>query len=330
MIRRRRLLTIAAAAALAPALPARAVAISQWRGVALGAEASITLAHPEAGRITELARAEIARLEAVFSLHRPDSALARLNAAGRLEAPPLELLDCLALAGRVHAATGGAFDPTVQPLWALHAAHYAASPEGPPPPEAAVAAARARTGWDRLRLDPGAIRLEPGMALTLNGIAQGYIADRVAALLRGQGLDRVLVNTGEHVALGGDPRGGPWQVRLRAGAAILPDPVALDDLALASSATGGTVFDAAGRAGHILDPRTGRPGPAHWRLVSVTAPRAAVADALSTAGCLLDRAGIDRALAAFPRAGLAALVPDAGPAPRPGIRAASGQANGHG
>lgn len=322
---RRRLLTIAAAAALAPALPARAVPISQWRGVALGAEASITLAHPEAGRIIDLARAEIARLEAVFSLYRRDSALARLNAAGRLEAPPLELLDCLALAGRVHAATDGAFDPTVQPLWALHAAHYATSPEGPPPAAAAIAAARARTGWQRLRLDPGAIRLEPGMALTLNGIAQGYIADRVAALLRGQGLERVLVNTGEFVALGGDPRGGPWQVRLRAGAGLLPDAVPLDGGALASSAVTGTTFDSAGAAGHILDPRTGRPGPAHWRLVSVTAPSAALADALSTACCLMDRVGIDRALSAFPQARLAALVSASGPAPRPGIRAAHGQ-----
>jgi thiamine biosynthesis lipoprotein len=112
MIRRRRLLTLAAAAALAPALPARARPIHQWRGVALGADASITLAHPDAPRIVERALAEIARLEGVFSLHRPDSALARLNATGHLAAPPFELLECLGLCGRVHAATGGAFSPS--------------------------------------------------------------------------------------------------------------------------------------------------------------------------------------------------------------------------
>lgn len=307
-MRRRRLLTIAAAATVAPALLARATPISQWRGVALGADATITLAHPEAERIVELALAEIARLEAIFSLHRADSALARLNAEGRLIAPPFELLDCLGLAARVHAVTGGAFDPTVQPLWALHAAHYADNPEAAPPPAAAVAAARARTGWHRLRIGPDAIGLEPGMALTLNGIAQGYVADRVADLLRGLGLDRVLVNTGEYLALGGDPRGGPWQVRLRAGEALLHEAVALQDAALASSAMCGTTFDAAGRAGHILDPRTGRPGSGFWRLVSVTAPRAALADALSTAFCLLDRARIDTALRAVPAARLAALA----------------------
>jgi thiamine biosynthesis lipoprotein len=148
------------------------------------------------------------------------------------------------------------------------------------------------------------------MALTLNGIAQGYVADRVVALLRGMGLDRVLVNTGEYAALGGDPRGGAWQVGLRAGDALLPQAVALDGAGLATSSMVGTTFDSAGRAGHILDPRTGRPGPRLWRLVSVTAPRAALADALSTAFCLMDGAGIDAVLRAFPSARVAALVPD--------------------
>lgn len=310
MIRRRRLLAIAAAA-LVPALPGHATPISQWRGVALGAEASLTLAHPDAARLIDLALAEIARLEGIFSLYRADSALMRLNASGRLDAPPFELLDCLGLAGRVHHATGGAFDPTVQPLWALHAQHHAGNSAPAPIAAHALADARARIGWHRLRIDPDAVRLEPGMALTLNGIAQGYVADRVAALLRRQGLDRVLVNTGEHVALGGDPRGGPWQVRLRAGAALLADVHSLEDGALASSAVRGTTFDAAGNAGHILDPRTGLPGAALWDLVSVSAPDAALADALSTGCCLLDRTGIDRALAVFPQARMAALVPAA-------------------
>jgi thiamine biosynthesis lipoprotein len=162
-----------------------------------------------------------------------------------------------------------------------------------------------------VRIDPAEIRLDPGMALTLNGIAQGYIADRVATLLRGMGLERILVNTGEFAALGGDPRGGPWQIGLRAGDGVLPDRVPLEGGALASSAALGITFDAAGQAGHILDPRSGRPAPGRWRLVSVTAPQAALADALSTAFCLLDRARIDAALAAFPQARIAALVPAA-------------------
>jgi thiamine biosynthesis lipoprotein len=68
------------------------------------------------------------------------------------------------------------------------------------------------------------------------------------------------------------------------------------------------VFDATGRVGHILDPWTGLPAAPRWRLVSVTAPDAGLADALSTAFCLMPRADILRTLAAFPQARLQHLA----------------------
>ncbi|MFN3955359.1 MAG: FAD:protein FMN transferase [Pararhodobacter sp.] len=283
-------------------------AIAQWRGVALGADASITLAHPQAEAMLARARTEIDRLEGIFSLYRRDSALARLNAEGRLEAPPFELLECLGQCARVHALSGGLFDPTIQPLWALYAAHFAAAGRAGLPSRQARAEVMRRTGWERVAFDAGAVRLAPGMALSLNGIAQGYIADRVADLLRGWGLDDVLVNTGELHALGGDPRGGDWLVGLRAGGRVLRERVALRDGALASSAVGGTVFDAAGRVGHILDPLRGLPAPQRWQLVTVQAPRAWLADALSTAFCLMEAPAIAAALASEPRARLVRLL----------------------
>lgn len=297
---RRRFLTITAAAGAALALPADA-ATTRWRGVALGAAASIALAHPEAPRLIAAARAEIDRLEDVFSLWRPGSALARLNAAGALDAPPFELVECLALADAVHSASGGAFDPTVQPLWAAHARAWAA---GGPPAPAALAAALALTGWNGVAVSSGRIAMDrSGMALTLNGIAQGFIADRVARLLKAEGLDDVLIDTGEVVARGQDPAGAHWQ-------AVLPDGrrMALRDTALATSAPLGTVFDPAGTQGHILDPATGRPAPPRHRFVTVAAPSAALADALSTAACLLEPAALAASVAAFPQARIVAMA----------------------
>ena len=276
---RRRFLTIAAGALGVSALPAQATPLHRWRGVAMGAQATILIAHPDAATITDRAAAEIARLEDIFSLFRPGSALMRLNADARLDAPPFELLECLALAGQVHRASAGLFDPTVQPLWALHARTHA---EGRAPDVAERAAARALTGWHRVRMDSGAIRLDPGMALTLNGIAQGFVADRVADLLRGMGLDGILIDTGELRALGGQPDGGAWPVTLQGGGAV-----PLRDRALATSAPLGTVFDHEGRVGHILDPRSGQPSSVPWRRVSISARRAGLADALSTAACLM-------------------------------------------
>lgn len=299
---RRRFLSISAGGAVLAALPAHAMPpLFRWHGVALGAEAEIILAHPDAEAITERARIEIERLEAIFSLYRRDSALVRLNATGHLDAPPFELLECLSLCGSVHHATGGRFDPTVQPLWALYAERYAA---GGKPGPAEIGHALALTGWRRLHLDSARITLDPGMALTLNGIAQGYIADRITMQLREAGLSNILVNTGELRALGGRPGGGGWPVGIEGGGAR-----DLVDRALATSAPLGTVFDAAGHAGHILDPRTGLPAPSNWRQISMSATSAALADALSTAACLMpDRETIETTLAGFADVRIEALV----------------------
>ncbi|WP_413877006.1 FAD:protein FMN transferase [Albidovulum sp.] len=289
-LNRRRFLTISAAAVGLAASGARAAPTRVWTGVALGARASIWLDHPDAEAIAARAAAEISRLEGIFSLYRTDSALSRLNADAALASPPAELLECLTLAGTVHRASGGAFDPTVQPLWALWAERASA---GARPEAAELAAARAPGAWSSLRLEAEQIAMAPGMALTLNGIAQGYIADRVAALLEAEGLTDILIDTGEHRALGQMPGGGSWPVRLAQGGSV-----ALRNRALATSAPFGTVFDSEGRFGHILDPRTGEPAAPVWRAVSITAPSAALADALSTAACLMpDRAAIDGMLA---------------------------------
>ena len=302
ILNRRRFLTISAAAAGLAASGARAASTRVWTGVALGARASIRLDHPEAGAIAARAAAEIARLEGIFSLYRADSALSRLNVEARLAAPPAELLECLTLAGTVHRASGGAFDPTVQPLWALWAERASA---GVRPEAAELAAARAPGAWGNLRLEAEEIAMAPGMALTLNGIAQGYIGDRVAALLEAEGLTDILIDTGEHRALGQMPGGGGWPVRLAQGGSV-----ALRNRALATSAPLGTVFDSEGRFGHILDPRTGEPAAPVWRAISITAPSAALADALSTAACLMpDRAAIDGMVAQFAGARCDSAVP---------------------
>lgn len=294
---RRRFLAISAgASALAlvsgpvPAFATGETPLTSWQGMALGARARITLAHPESERIMAMVRAELQRLEGIFSLYRSDSALSRLNRDGRLGAPAPELLDCLSIAGALNHATGGAFDPTVQPLWVAHAKAHAA---GHAPVPEALEAARALTGWSAVRLDTSEIvLLRKSAALTLNGIAQGYIADRIAALLKAEGLSDVMIDTGELRALGSNPDGSDWDVTLANGRGH----TTLRDMALATSAPLGTAFDPAGTVGHILDPRTGRPAASGWSQVSVSASSAAVADGLSTAFCLMQRSEMETAL----------------------------------
>lgn len=300
MTTRRRFLTIAATAFALPGM-ARAGRIHTWQGVALGARATIRIDHPDAASIAEGVAVEIARLEAIFSLYREESALSRLNRDGVLRNPPFELLECLSLVDAVHDATDGLFDPTIQPLWRAYAD---AGAEGRRPDAAALRDLVSRTGWKRVGFDAGQVTLLPDMALSLNGIAQGYIADRVAAMLAGRGLGDILIDTGEFRALGGHPDGGGWPVRLAAGGTV---PLA--DRSLATSAPLGTTFDRDGMMGHILDPRSGLPSGARFREITVTGHSAAIADAVSTASCLMaSREDIETCLSKLPDLTLASIA----------------------
>jgi thiamine biosynthesis lipoprotein len=173
----------------------------------------------------------------------------------------------------------------VQPLWLALAQGMTADP--------------ALVGWDRVRLSPKEIRLDRGQALTLNGIAQGWAADRIAALLRAQGFSEALVDMGEISALGSQT-GWPVQIAGPDGAELAS--TRLTDRALATSSPRGTLVNG---QPHILGPQG---QPPLWQTVSVSAPSAAVADALSTAFCLMDRAAIDAALVHFPDTQLEALA----------------------
>lgn len=290
---RRRFLTIAAACA---ALPAGAAPVTaRWRGRALGAGVSMQLAgltEGEAAPIFAEVTQELDRLEGIFSLYRTDSEITRLNRDGVLRAPSPELLQVLSLADRLHHATGGVFDPTVQPLWLALANGQD------------VEEARARIGWTGLRFDAAAACFDdPGMAITLNGIAQGAVTDRIAALLRARGLHDVLIDMGEIAALGRRADGAPWSVGIADPAGRIVRRMTLSDRALATSAPRGTLLNAATGQGHILNPAGGAPLRA---LVSVSAPTAAVADGLSTALCLLPPERGANALAHFPPARLEA------------------------
>jgi len=289
MTTRRRFLSILAGAAALPALRANAArAPYRWQGIALGAEAQVILDHEDAATLVGRAVRDIRRLEQIFSLYRPESALSALNRDGMLKNPPFELVELLSLCSRIHRRTQGGFDPTVQPLWALYARRVSA---GRHPSRAEIETARGLVGWTNVHVAADRVAFGmPGMQLTLNGIAQGYIADRLATMFRTAGVQNVLINTGEISALGRAPD-GPWQVQPGKRA---QGTVPLTNQSIATSSPMGTSFDSAQTLGHILDPRSGRPG-GQWSEVTVIAESAATADGLSTAFSLMSRPEIRQA-----------------------------------
>jgi thiamine biosynthesis lipoprotein len=259
---RRRFLSLAAAFACAPHLAQAAT----WRGRALGAEVSVQLSGPKPEVTTALQEipALLAKIEDMFSLYRDHSLINQLNITGHLTDTPQLFCDLVDHADTAHRQTNGLFDPTIQPLWQALATGQDTVP------------AQSQIGWDRVIRSGKNIRLAPGQALSFNGIAQGFATDLVADHLSARGFTRALINMGEHRALG-----GPYRLDLQ-------DPTfgslggqSLSGAAMATSSPGALQL---GARHHILAPDGRAP---LWSTVSITAPSATQADALSTAAVFM-------------------------------------------
>ena len=263
---------------------------------ALGSEVSILVLHEDqsAGeRALDAAFAELARVERVMSIYLPQSQVCRLNAEGVLGNPDPYLVQVLRQACAISERSAGAFDITVQPLWELYSA---AQREGHLPPDADIDAARKKVDWRGITVAPHEIRLRAGMmAITLNGIAQGFAADRAMEALKRHGIRHALVNAGEVSSLGRKSGGAPWVVGIqhpRQKDAYL-GLARLDGRCMSTSGDYATAFTPDLAYNHIFDPATGR-SPALFSSVTVVAPDATSADALSTAIFVL---GPERGLA---------------------------------
>jgi thiamine biosynthesis lipoprotein len=254
---------------------------------ALGTDVSITAMHRDAAaaeRAITAAFAELEHVESLMSLYRPQSQLSRLNRDGILLDAHPHLLNVLRHAAEVSRQTRGAFDVTVQPLWAVYAD---AQKAGTLPVATDVAAARQKVDYRRVRIEGDGERvrlLGDGAAITLNGIAQGFAADRVARTLREHGIEHALIDTGEVGALGSRSDGEAWTIGIqhpRRTDAYL----SLAKLAgrhLATSGDYATTFSSDYRHHHLFDPHTGG-SAGHFASVSIAAPSGMQADALSTA-----------------------------------------------
>ena len=320
VISRRRFITFVAAAAGLPLLlkaggaQARPV---RWDGTALGAPASIQLYHTNEVQARAAIAAgldELKRLEAIFSVYRADSSISKLNRDGVLENAPSDFIAMLTRALSLANISNGVYDPTVQPLWQTYFRHFTASnpdPAGPSPRD--LSAALALVDWRAVEVDAGRKRISfarPGMGLTLNSGAQGYITDRVTDVLRAHGFDRMLVDMGEQRALSAKPDGTAWRIGIAnpANPGSTLTTLEVVDKCVSTSGGYGTLFDSAGAFTHIMNTATGRTAPALLG-VSVVADSGIIADGLSTAmlmapverrQAILKAAGGDKAIFVTP------------------------------
>ncbi|MCH2547231.1 MAG: FAD:protein FMN transferase [Alphaproteobacteria bacterium] len=297
---RRRFIQLAASFGAAAMLPTSLSAattpqLAKWQGIALGAEAQITLAHPnrtKAQAVIEECVNEIARLESIFSLYQPNSVISQLNAHKHLNNPPPELIEVITSANAYSIKSNGLFDVTIQPLWALYHQHFqqeSAAVQGPA--DADIAQILPYVDYRKITFNAEHIAIQKPMAITLNGIAQGYITDRIAALLTKHGYNNPLVNLVDNQAIGLHPSGRQWQIGVPA--ASQPWKIAKKHSipagkALATSGGYGTQWSA--QAHHLLSPHTGRPVPHTPASITIIANTAMDADVQATIAALTPHA----------------------------------------
>ena len=245
---------------------------------------------------------EMQRVDRLLTNYDAKSELSAMNReAGRapFHASP-ELFEFLQASARYVAISERAFDPTVGPLvraWGFF------TPTPARPSDAAVAAARAHSGFDKVHLDPAARTVSfavDGMEFDPGGIGKGYAVDRAIRVLRERGVASALVSAGGSTifGLGHPPDRDAWRVAVR-NPAQEDKPfafVSLADNAMSTSGTSEKFVERAGRRfSHLFDPRTGEPVERMCQ-ASVVSPAAMDSDALTKPAFVLDRDGVVRIL----------------------------------
>jgi FAD:protein FMN transferase len=300
---------------------ASATEVRRFEGETMGTTWSVNAVVPEGiddGAIEKGIQAQVDGVVSQMSTYEANSDLSRFNRApaGTWQALPPEFFGVLRYALSLAKDTGGAYDPTVGPLVNL----WGFGPEKRPrdaPGAAAIAAARSRVGWAKIRLDEASHRaFQPGgIYVDLSSVAKGFGVDQVARFLDRSGVHAYLVEVGGELrAHGRKPDGSPWHVGIeRPGAAAgavdkLDDVgrvVSLTDKAIATSGDYRHFFESGGTFySHHIDPRTGYPVAHRVASVSIVADDCMHADSLGTTLTVL---GPEEGMAYARRHGIAVL-----------------------
>ena len=251
-----------------------------WKGIALGADSNMTLFHKDKSYAKEslnICINEIKRLENIFSLFDNNSSISQLNKEGYILNPQKELVEVLNFANNISENTNGAFDVTVQPLWIIHESYSKHKNIDRLNDE--IQKVKNLISYKNIEINKNKIYFKKeNMQITLNGIAQGYITDKITYILKQRGFTNVLVDLGEFNSIGGYDENRDWNIATP----YLNDIkyLKLNNNAIASSGGYGTRFDE--KYHHLFDTKTGTSAN-YLNSVTIKASNAMLADALSTA-----------------------------------------------
>ncbi len=261
--------------------------------LSMGTFVAITAIHPsrdEAEQAIGLAFLEIDRLNSMLTHFDKNSPVGSFNASGKIEVIPTEMQELVARSLYFNRETAGAFDITVKPLIDLYKSSFADNLE---PTESDIDRTLKNVGIENLHYQNGGLVLgKSGMAITLDGIAKGYIADKASAVLRANGVSNHLINAGGDIRVSGSAaQGKAWTVAVQdpGRRKEYPEVITMRDGAIATSGSYEIYYDKEMMFHHIVNGRTGH-SPHLATSVTIMAPTCMDADALATAVFVLEPA----------------------------------------
>ncbi len=267
----------------------------------LGTVCTITVYGQPPKGLLDRAFARIAEIDARMGPDRAGSELDPIAAAAGKSAVKVtpDVFKVIQASLEYSRLMGGAFDVSVGPLVKLWGIGLGGA--GRVPPQQEIERARALVDYRRIELDAAAstVRLrDPGMSLDLGGIAKGYAADEVAAILRDGGVKSAIIDLGGNIlVIGSRPAGGKWRIGIQDPDKARGEYLGIVEVSDATVVTSGVyeryfIKDGV-RYHHILDPKTGAPARTGLLSTTIVTRQSMGADALAKVFVL----GVERGMA---------------------------------
>jgi thiamine biosynthesis lipoprotein len=275
----------------------RAAAYITEGGTVFGTFYTLTYQHD--GSLRDTIEGALRSVDFSLSTFNRQSTISRINRNEAVTADTL-FAHVFRRSMEVSRATDGAFDITVAPL--VNAWGFGFK-ESAFPDSLTIDSLLPFTGYTRVSLsaDGCVIKQDPRIQLDCSAIAKGYGVDRVAQLLRDQGVENFLVDIGGEVVVSGkNSQGNPWNIGINkpvddrlATDNEMQTTLRIDRGAIATSGNYRNFYYKDGKKyAHTIDPRTGYPVQHSLLSATVVAHDCTTADAYATAFMVL---GVERA-----------------------------------
>lgn len=270
--------------------------------VAMDTQAAITVYGNNKASAEECARL-FEQLDKLLSVTAENSSVAKLNKRGYVEASD-ELSYIISQANRIKEETNGAFNVCVYPLvklWGFTTGEHRV------PTDDEIKAAALKVASSSVWVENGNAVLSEGALVDFGAIAKGYASEKMAHILKENGVGAAVISLGGNIrTVGKKPDGTDWRIGINSpnGNGII-GTLSLGEAAVVTSGSYLRCFEENGTLyHHIIDPQSGYPAANGLVSVTVVADDATLADGLSTAFFVM---GMDKAVNCAQKLGVEAV-----------------------